>query len=333
MRSGMHSDVADAERHRAEVHVGEIAVEQVGDDLELAGREHFFGNLAAGLEAGARQRDRGPWRAPASSRARRCVVGASMMKPRSAPATSIAASSTSASTSSSTRPEPSARRPSSSAASWRRSLTALACDRSVCGGAVAGQEHHVGAAGAAELHPIAVRQLVLGDRLAVDVGAVARALVAQDPVAVLLDDLGVLARHVAADQPQIALGAAADAEQRLCRWGRCAAEAVVDFQPGVSHARYWQNASIIAASAGHFPRHRRQRQAAAAIRPRNRAAADAGSRRRRLDPRSRRRRSASADDLQRREIRGIGGDFRAARSAFHTRRCSAIGAVIGCTPR
>ena len=50
-------DVADAELHRAEVDVGEIAVEQVGDDLQLAGRKDFFGNLAAGLEAGARQRD------------------------------------------------------------------------------------------------------------------------------------------------------------------------------------------------------------------------------------------------------------------------------------
>jgi hypothetical protein len=60
-------------------------------------------------------------------------------------------------------------------------------------GAVAGQEHHVRAAGAAELDAIAVRQLVLGNRLAVDVGAVARALVAQDPVAVLLDALGVFA--------------------------------------------------------------------------------------------------------------------------------------------
>ena len=54
MRSGTHSDVTDAERHRAHVHVGEIAVEQVGDDLQLAGREDLFGNLAAGVEAGCR---------------------------------------------------------------------------------------------------------------------------------------------------------------------------------------------------------------------------------------------------------------------------------------
>jgi hypothetical protein len=45
-----------------------------------------------------------------------------MMKPRSAPVTSIAESSTSASTSSSTRPDPSARNPSSRLAMWRSSV-------------------------------------------------------------------------------------------------------------------------------------------------------------------------------------------------------------------
>ena len=49
-------DVADAERHRAHVDVGQLAVEQVGEDLRLARAEHFFGDLAAGREAGARQR-------------------------------------------------------------------------------------------------------------------------------------------------------------------------------------------------------------------------------------------------------------------------------------
>ena len=47
-----------------------------------------------------------------------------MMKPRSAPVTSIAESSTIASTSSRTRPEPSARSPSSSAAICRSSVAA-----------------------------------------------------------------------------------------------------------------------------------------------------------------------------------------------------------------
>ena len=50
-------DVADAERDRAHVHVGEVAVEQVGHDLQLAGDEDLFRNLAAGVEAGAGQGD------------------------------------------------------------------------------------------------------------------------------------------------------------------------------------------------------------------------------------------------------------------------------------
>ena len=117
-------DVADAERHRAHVHVGELAVEQVGDDARLAGAEDFLGNLAAGGEAAAGQRV-----AAAAPRAilnsSSSVGAASMMNPRSAPLTSIAESSTSASTSSSTRPDPSARRPSSSAAICRRSPMAV----------------------------------------------------------------------------------------------------------------------------------------------------------------------------------------------------------------
>ena len=56
--------VADAERDRAGVHVGQLAVEQVGDDARLAGAEDFLGNLAAGREAAAGQRRCGPCRGP-----------------------------------------------------------------------------------------------------------------------------------------------------------------------------------------------------------------------------------------------------------------------------
>src|SRR5688572_6756973 len=38
------------------MHVGEIAVEQVGDEPRLAGAEDFFGNLAARVEARVAQR-------------------------------------------------------------------------------------------------------------------------------------------------------------------------------------------------------------------------------------------------------------------------------------
>ena len=107
-----------------------------------------------------------------------------MMKPRSAPVTSIAESSTSASTSSSTRPDPSAR----SAFEQRRHLAQLGRRRD---GAlldrrrlVVDEEHDLGVAGLAEPDLIAVREHLLGDPLAVDEGAEPRLLVADDAAAV-----------------------------------------------------------------------------------------------------------------------------------------------------
>ena len=48
-------DVADAERHRAHVDVGQLAVEEVGDQPRVARLEDLFRNLAAGLEGAALQ--------------------------------------------------------------------------------------------------------------------------------------------------------------------------------------------------------------------------------------------------------------------------------------
>ena len=78
-----------------------------------------------------------------------------MMKPRSAPVTSIAESSTSASTSSSTRPDPSARSPSSSAAICRSSIAADAALFSADGASspIGEDDLHVG--GLAEADAIA----------------------------------------------------------------------------------------------------------------------------------------------------------------------------------
>ena len=158
-----------------------------------------------------------------------------MMNPRSAPLTSIAESSTSDSTSSSTRPEPSARRPSRSAAIWRRSPIAVVVAFSIGRGTVGEEEHHLGAAAAAEADAIAVHQRPLGDLLAVDVGAVARALVADEELVVLGDDLGVVARDLAAGQPEIVGLAAADLEVPLRDRDDPAAQRVGDFQAGIGH--------------------------------------------------------------------------------------------------
>ncbi len=237
--------VADAELHRAEMDIGEVAVEQVGDDLQLAGRKHFLGNLAAGLEAGARQRDAalgagelhfelGCRRVGIRRQHDEATLGARHVDRRIEHQRQHFV-------------EHAARTERAQALEKRGELAEVvdrAGVRSVgVRGALAGEEHHVGAAGAAELHPVAVRQLMLGDRLAVDVSAIAGSLVLQDPVAILLDDLGMLARHVAADQPQVALGAAADAQQLLVDGDDALAEAVVYFEARV---RRGHNRLIIA---------------------------------------------------------------------------------------
>ena len=67
---------------------------------------------------------------------------------------------------------------------WRRSSRAPVVDRlRQAALVVAGQEHEVGAAAAAEPDAVAGAQLALGDRLAVDERAVPRRLVAQQVAA------------------------------------------------------------------------------------------------------------------------------------------------------
>ena len=162
-------------------------------------------------------------------------VAASMMNPRSAPLTSIAESSTSASTSSRTRPEPSARRPSRSAAIWRRSPIAVVVALSMAGSTVGEEEHHLGAAAAAEPDAVAVHERALGYLLAVDVGAVPRALVADQELVVLGVDLGVVARDFAAGQAEIVGFAPPDLEVALRDRHDTAAQRVGYFKAGIGH--------------------------------------------------------------------------------------------------
>ena len=137
------------------------------------------------------------------------------MNPRSAPVTSMAESITSASTSSSTRADPRARRPSSRDATCRKSATAEAPVPEGAPGLVQ-QEDQFSAALHAEPDLVAVPEHALGDRLVVHKRPTAGPAVSKQPAAVVaLLDLGMLARNVDAAHAQIALGAAADAEQRL----------------------------------------------------------------------------------------------------------------------
>ena len=78
---------------------------------------------------------------------------------------------------------------------------------------------------------------LLGDLLAVDVGAVARGAIADEEAVRLEDDLGVVARHLAAGQPQIVGLAAADLERRFRHRHDPPAKRVGDFESSLRHAR------------------------------------------------------------------------------------------------
>ena len=162
---------------------------------------------------------------------------------------------TSASTSSSTRPDPSARRPSSSAATWRRSPTADVVCRSleaplaIC--VVSSSRNTISAP---PLRPSRTRsrvlQRVLGDAFAVDVRAVAAAAIAEHEGAVFGGDFGVVARHIAAHQLQVVAAAAADREHRLVDVDHTPTQGVSDLETTVCHR--WE-AGIIARRSGPSP--------------------------------------------------------------------------------
>ena len=85
-------------------------------------------------------------------------------------------------------------------------------------GLIGQQEHELGAAAAADADGVAGFEHAFGDGLAVDVGAEARAAIAEHEAAALLDDLGVIARHFAAAETQIVGLPAANRERRAFRW-------------------------------------------------------------------------------------------------------------------
>ena len=231
--------VTNAERDRTHVHVGEIAVEQVGDNLQLTRGKHLFRDLAAGVEPGWRQGD-------AALGARQFhfqrLSGGGQHDEAAFGAGHVDGG---VEHESQHLIEHAARAERAQAFEQRRQLAQVVDGTGVRAvrvhGSVAGQEHHVGATGAAKLHLVAVRELVLGDGLAVDVGAVARLLVAQEPLAVDFHDLGMLTRDVTAHQAHIALGAPADHRLSLGDRDDSLAEAVVYFETRICH-REWRAA-------------------------------------------------------------------------------------------
>ena len=108
---------------------------------------------------------------------------------------------------------------------------------------VVDEEDDLGVAGLAEADLIAVRQHPLAVLLAVDEGAEARLLVADDAGAVLDADLGVDARDVGARQAQVGFAAPSDREQRLVDVDDPPAERVGDDEAGVGSdvGHEWRN--------------------------------------------------------------------------------------------
>ena len=155
--------VADAERHRAPVVLGQVVVEQVGHDLQLAGREHLFGDLAAGVEAVARQGD-------AAARPRQLQLELPVVAGQHDEA-ALGAGDVDGRVEHQRQHlvEHAARAERAQPFEQRRHLADVADRRAGRRRARRlpariGQEHHLGAAAAAELDPVAVRQPMLGDR-------------------------------------------------------------------------------------------------------------------------------------------------------------------------
>jgi hypothetical protein len=93
------------------------------------------------------------------------------------------------------------------------------------------------AASVAKINSIAVLQGALGDLLAVDECAVAGAAIAQGKTPVFLDDLGMFARHVGADDLQIGGRAPADEKQRPIEDNDASSLGVADVEAGFGHRR------------------------------------------------------------------------------------------------
>ena len=155
-----------------------------------------------------------------------------MMKPRSARLTAIAESTTIASTSSSTLPELSAFSPSSSTATLAHLADGGALRGSVDRRAVIGQKDELRPVPTAEPDPVAMGEPMLGDRLAVDEGAVARPPIAKAETVDGGGDLGVDARHVAVRQVQVALDTPPDGERVPVHGNDPSAALVIDVESG-----------------------------------------------------------------------------------------------------
>ena len=206
--------MTDAERHGPHVRIGHAGIEQIGDDLRLPGREHLFGNLAAGRErgvgehllcaaarqleleraVGAGQHDEGPLGAGDLDRRVQDQGQHVLQDPaRSRRAEPRQERRDLAQVIARAGHRSPRQRPPSSAVSSTRSAPPPRPRRTRSPGP----------------------QVAFGHRVAVEERAVARLAVAQNQPAAVEDDLGVLARHLAAREAQIVAVTAANAERKM----------------------------------------------------------------------------------------------------------------------
>ena len=223
-------DVADAERDRADVVVLQLAVQQIGDDARLAGRENLLGNLLTGRKREARQRDvvTVPAELELETSCRvgehdEAALGAGHRDRRVEDQREHLV-------------EHAARSERSQRIEQGGDLVQIAAGGRRCGKrgrpGMVGQEDEIGAAAPADVDAIPVLEQAFRDRFTVDERAAAGPAIPQREPVAAARDLGVVARDVGAAQMEIVAAAPPDLEQILVDRNDPRAERVGDFEPG-----------------------------------------------------------------------------------------------------
>jgi hypothetical protein len=215
------------------VHVGEIAVQQVGHQPRRPSPEDFFRDLPAGREAPARER------AVAAAARHLELELRGLEREHDEAALGPAHLDCRVQHQREHVVEHAPRPQRSQALEEGRDLTEVAdgrgrrpVDRRL---RIGEQEDHLGAARPAEADLVAVHQDAFGDLLTVDVGAVAGIPVLQLEAVAVDRDFRMIARDFAAGQAQVVGFAAADFERALRNGNDAPSQGIGHFKTGVGH--------------------------------------------------------------------------------------------------